>query len=361
MTILGGLARKIGWARRPSIRTTIGMVDTSTSSFISGWCCHPDRTPAHVNIQINGGRALRVAPNARRDDLVAHGVDPESGFALILPEPLLATDEVRVHADDGYELVNSTRNFHRERLNRLMVGIDPRSMVGLEIGALDRPIVSKRHGDVRYVDHAASDELRTKYGGTPAPLLYPERIVDVDYVWSGGDLADKIEPDMKFDYCLAVHVMEHVANPIGWLQKIAAVLKPGGIIALVLPSQARSFDYRRSFTTPSEMIEAYLLDVQRPTIRQVFDHVAFSSPFHLKDDAIAHYDRAKLDSAIAAALKSQADGEYFDAHCNVFDLDNFLKCWDVVETLDLLPLKIKSSFAPYLPHHDEFIVTFTRN
>lgn len=301
MTILRALAKRISPVRKPVVRSSIGMVDTSTSSFMSGWCCLPDRTPAHVNIHVNGKQILRVAPNIRREDLNAHGVDPGSGFAIILPEALRASDQVNVYADDGYELVNSERNFHRERLSRLMDGIDPDSMVGLEIGALDRPIVSKGQGDIRYVDHASADLLRRKYAGTPPPLIYPEKIVGIDYVWPGGELADKIEPDTKFDYCLAAHVMEHVANPIGWLNKIAAVLKPGGIIALVLPSQERSFDYRRSFTRPSDLIEAYLSDFQRPTIRQVFDHVAFTSPFHLKDDNIALYNREKLDLAVAAA------------------------------------------------------------
>lgn len=346
--------------RKSVVKSSIGMIDTSTSSFISGWCCKPDRSPAHINIHINGKLLYRVEPNIRREDLLSHGVDPNSGFALVLPEPLMKTDNVRITADDGYELVNSSKNFHRERLQRLLDEIDITSTRGLEIGPLDRPILSKKQGDVRYVDHASVADLREKYAGTPAPLLYPDRIAHVDYVWPQGSLSDAIGSNPGFDYCIAAHVMEHVANPIGWLKYISEVLKPGGIIGLVLPERSRSFDYRRSFTRPSDLIEAYLLNLTRPNVRQVFDHLTLASPFALLDQNLPHWTAEKLNNAFVSAENAMNEGVYFDVHCNVWDLENFLLCWDVIDKLQLLPLELRSKYKPYPPHYDEFIVTLSK-
>lgn len=345
---------------RSPVKTSIGMLDTSTSSFMSGWCCKPNRSPAPINIYINGEHIYRVEPNIRREDLISHGVDPNSGFALILPSPLNVTDEVKIIADDGYELVNSSSNFHRERLKRLLDGIIIKSTRGLEVGPLDRPVLSRSHSDVRYVDHASAEDLRKKYAGTPAPLIYADRIAHVDYVWSEGNLIDRVGSETKFDYCIAAHVMEHVGNPIGWLKNITDVLKPGGIIALVLPEQSRSFDYRRAFTRPSDLIEAYLLNLTRPNMRQVFDHVAFASPFSLHDHNSPLYNADKLKDALISAKSSAMNSAYFDVHCNVWNVQHFLECWDVIDKLDLLPLKLRSQYEPYPPHYDEFIVTFSK-
>ena len=346
--------------RSTSVKTSIGMLDTCTSSFMSGWCCKHDRSPAPITIYVNGKYICRIEPNIRREDLISHGVDPNSGFALILPFTLNVSDEVKVTADDGYELLNSSKNLHRERLGRLLDGIVIKSARGLEIGPLDRPILSKIYNDVRYVDHASAEDLRKKYAGTPAPLIYADRIAHVDYVWSEGSLINSVGSETKFDYCIAAHVMEHVGNPIGWLKSISDVMKSGGIIALVLPEHARSFDYRRAFTRPSDLIEAYLLDLTRPNMRQVFDHVAFASPFFLRDQNLPLYDADKLKDALISAKNSAADGAYFDVHCNVWDVQHFLECWDVIDKLGLLPLKLRSQHEPYSPHYDEFIVTFRK-
>ena len=68
------------------------------------------------------------------------------------------------------------------------------SSVGIEIGALDRPIIVRGDADIRYVDHKSTADLRAKYQADPS--VTGADIVDVAYVWSGGSLRDAVGPDI---------------------------------------------------------------------------------------------------------------------------------------------------------------------
>lgn len=136
-------------------------------------------------------------------------------------------------------------------------------MCGLELGPLDRPILSKTRHRVSYVDHASREELIVKYKSTgTAETLAPERIVLVDIVWAPGKtLAECVPPGAKYDYCLASHVIEHVADAIGWLQQIARVLNDGGIVTLAVPDKEQTFDHLRAVSRPADLVDAYVRQI----------------------------------------------------------------------------------------------------
>lgn len=54
--------------------------------------------------------------------------------------------------------------------------------------------------------------------------------------------------DEAYDFLLASHVLEHVANPLKALQEWRRVLKPGGYALILLPNKAYTFDHRRPDT-----------------------------------------------------------------------------------------------------------------
>jgi SAM-dependent methyltransferase len=55
---------------------------------------------------------------------------------------------------------------------------------------------------------------------------------------------EELPEDIRFDYILMRHVLEHVPEPLGQLQSIKNFLKPGGSLVLVLPvePQVPSYD-----------------------------------------------------------------------------------------------------------------------
>jgi SAM-dependent methyltransferase len=62
-------------------------------------------------------------------------------------------------------------------------------------------------------------------------------------------------PSSKYDFVLASHVLEHVANPLCALREWERVLTPGGVLLVILPDKRATFDHRRPFT-PFAHIEA---------------------------------------------------------------------------------------------------------
>jgi len=63
--------------------------------------------------------------------------------------------------------------------------------------------------------------------------------------------------DGSYEAVLASHCLEHVANPLRALAEWRRVLKPGGLLLLVLPQKEATFDWRRPTTTISHMIDDF--------------------------------------------------------------------------------------------------------
>ena len=63
--------------------------------------------------------------------------------------------------------------------------------------------------------------------------------------------------DQTYDFVLASHVLEHVANPLRALHEWKRVLRPQGVLLTILPDKRATFDHRRPYT-PFEHLEADL-------------------------------------------------------------------------------------------------------
>ncbi len=61
----------------------------------------------------------------------------------------------------------------------------------------------------------------------------------------------------SYDFVVASHVLEHVANPLRALQEWKRVLKQSGTILIVVPHKAGMFDHRRPFTTFDHLKEDF--------------------------------------------------------------------------------------------------------
>ena len=148
-------------------------------------------------------------------------------------------------------------------------------MRGLEIGPLATPRVRKEEGPVRYVDHASAAELHEKYATDQGMRDRLDEIVDVDYVLGEStNLSEAVASDAPFDYVIASHVIEHIPDTIGWLDDLTRVLRPGGILSLVIPDKRYCFDINRSLTEVSDLVDANLRGLRQPSFRQAYDFYA---------------------------------------------------------------------------------------
>lgn len=118
---------------------------------------------------------------------------------------------------------------------------------GIEIGPLARPLHLPRGARARYVDRADRATLLAEEDvGDPAAV--PE----VDVVDDAQRLA--AFADASLDFVIAAHVLEHLQDPVGALERLAAVLRPGGIALITLPDARRSFDAPRERTTVAHLL-----------------------------------------------------------------------------------------------------------
>ena len=84
----------------------------------------------------------------------------------------------------------------------------------------------------------------------------------------------------QYDFLLASHVLEHLANPIRGLKEWQRVVKPGGHLVIVLPHHARTFDRLRAPTALQHMIQDY----ERGIAEDDITHVDETCAAHCFDD-----------------------------------------------------------------------------
>jgi len=230
------------------------------------------------------------------------------------------------------------------RNDKILSCIKPSTQRGIEIGPLTTPIVTREMGTIRYVDHAATEELKTKYADDAG--VDTRKIVEIDYVWGAQSLPDLVSNEAPFDYAIASHVIEHVPDFIGWLKEIQAILKPGGILSLAIPDKRFCFDYHRQLTKPADVLEAYLRRSRKPSPRQVFDYFAsavarqneivWSGEIHEHDLVNIHTESKAWEITHQAFLNDT----YQDVHCWVFTPDSFFGLLKTLINLNLFDFKV---------------------
>ena len=232
------------------------------------------------------------------------------------------------------------------RREKLLIKIQPRLSKGLEIGPLDRPIVTKEMGKIFYVDHATTDEIKQKCKVWSD--IDVNKIENVDYIWGEINLKDIAKDNCPFDYVIASHVIEHVPDLIGWFKEVRSVLVSGGILSLAIPDKRFSFDYLRQISKPGEVLEAYTLKSRKPSVKQIFDAKSEFVHRHKKykqfgfSENLVHEHTLKESWQIA---KNAFDhNKYEDVHCWVFTEYSFVELLKTLAHLELFDFKISEFF-----------------
>ena len=244
---------------------------------------------------------------------------------------------------------------YKEKLTRDLPVIDGR---GVEIGPLNIPILNKEEADVIYVDHLDQAGLAKKY-----PHL-KEEIVAIDYIDVDSDLTRTLSRRAPFDYIIASQVLEHLPNPIAWLNQISGILVSGGLLGLSLPLRSETFDLIRPENSASDLLAAYFNQAAIHPPERIFDHyssvLAVNTPYittesltpdeifkaggalrppHIPKD---HYREYCLDK-----IKQAQSGEYLDAHAWVFtDWSFLLLMAELTEYGFITQFRLKQFYPP---------------
>ena len=218
---------------------------------------------------------------------------------------------------------------------------------GLEIGPSHNPIAPKAKGfNVHILDHASAAELRNKYQGHGVNL---DNIEEVDFVWHGEPFPELIGKTGCYDWIIASHVIEHVPNFVSYIQQCETLLKPNGILSLVIPDKRYCFDYFSPITSTGNVLDAYAEKRVRPSHGQIFDHIANASKLNGNiawADGLGGADELVHTFAEAQAhwMRSRSTDDYIDVHCWRFTPVSFRLLISDLSNLGLINLEIKTEF-----------------
>ncbi len=126
---------------------------------------------------------------------------------------------------------------HAEKIARWL---PPRTgLLGCEIGAGASPIPGLDPAPI-YVDCFKA------FGAAPNPADYYGHACSLPF------------HDHTLDYVVASHVLEHVANPVAALAEWYRVVRPGGLLYLVVPNRRAAWDRDRELTPVAHLLDDFV-------------------------------------------------------------------------------------------------------
>lgn len=141
---------------------------------------------------------------------------------------------------------------HRETGYRLLRG------AGLEIGAFNAPARLAESVRVEYCD---------VIGRRRAAALFPEvptaSLADVDHVFDVDDEGLSRFGTGSQDFVIANFVVDHLANPLHFIEEAVRVVKPGGHVVLSVPDKRFTDDRARTQTTFADLQDAHAKQLKR--------------------------------------------------------------------------------------------------
>ena len=215
-----------------------------------------------------------------------------------------------------------TRQF--KLLRFINENLDP-ALLGVEIGAFDRPILTPPTYNIRYADVHSTGTLRELAAMNPRRSV--DKVVAVEFVIGEQTLAQQID-GRGVSYVFGSHVFEHIPNLLGFLRDMTRSLGPGGRLIGAFPDRRYTFDIDRPRTTLGQLLDRDFRQLVRPDPATVFDHfhnfrritagrVWVSGGGHGVPRAYT------ISQSLAQMQKSKEN--YIDVHCNVFTDDEFVE------------------------------------
>lgn len=164
---------------------------------------------------------------------------------------------------------------HREKAYATLSG------KGLEIGAFHEPAILPDTAAVEYFDAMDAAKAAELFPEIPADSFVPvDHLGDIDH-----DGLQQFEPD-SFDFVIANHVIEHLANPIKLVRDAFALTKPGGAVIISAPDKNYTYDKARPLTPYDHLWSDFVNDVRENDDEHYMDFFRGAAPHVLEVDPI---------------------------------------------------------------------------
>jgi predicted SAM-dependent methyltransferase len=186
---------------------------------------------------------------------------------------------------------------------------------------------------VQYVDRwepSVLSSLFPELGDSPG-FLKPDIVANLN--------ADRLSglADASQHFVIASHVIEHLANPIAMLVDCYRVLRPGGLLVLLVPDRHKTFDRERSPTPLTHVIDEYNRDVREVDDAHVLDYMV-GTRNTLGDPSVTLGFTPEMMADLVAVHRKRS------VHAHVWNLDEFSEVlsfvtdklglqWQVVDTM----------------------------
>jgi SAM-dependent methyltransferase len=181
--------------------------------------------------------------------------------------------------------------------------------IGIELGPFFQPFPLDMPGVlVRYVDRFTPAENAARF-----TELSDQEFQVPDIVTNFDRERLRCLRDASQDFVIASHVLEHLAEPLGMLDDIHRVLRPGGALMIVLPDRRRNAnDVAREPTSVAHLAAEYRAGVTEVSDEHIQEYVAALTP--------------PLD--VPGRLTSPEEHRLRSIHVHVWSDDEFLEVLD---------------------------------
>ena len=153
----------------------------------------------------------------------------------------------------------------------------------------------------------------------------------------------------RFDWVIASHVIEHVPDFVGFLNDCRDILKPDGVLSLIVPDKRYCFDHYRPLTGLGQVIDAHLEKRHKPTPGSAVEMVMYAARLNDLPDwtpeepgTPSPYLSIEVGPDI---FQRTTGGEYFDCHSWCFTPSSFRLILEDLNILGLTTMR-EASFRP---------------
>ena len=236
----------------------------------------------------------------------------------------------------------------------------------LEIGPYWNGLAPKRDGyKTTIIDVFDKEALleRARYDNN-IPQNLRDSIETPDIIGSADSVAALVEP-RSIDRIISCHNIEHIPNPILFLQECEKILKDDGRLLLAVPDRRTTYDFYRPVSTTAGWVDAFLNKRARPTDWQVFENQSM----HATKDGLCLWGypvpaaqvlpMQTVKEAYRAWVEAlqREEKTYVDCHCWVFTPASFMLILLDCLYLELIKLEVETL---HLTSEGEFIIVMKR-